>query len=138
MGTAADGTYTPLGDVLGQWNTEEIPVGQGGFVDTGGLDTTGGGSSGINAQGIAKALQGLGGQQGAQKPAVPNLPGASGVAPAGQASSGAYQGNATGMNQFLQALMQRVEALRAASNPATARPVNMASGGVRGPGLLGL
>ena len=96
------------------------------------------GGSGINAAGIAKALQGLQGQQGAQKPAVANLPGTSGVAPAGQAASGAYNGSATGMNQFLQALMARVEALRAASNPASSRPVNMASGGVRGPGLLGL
>ena len=140
MGTAADGTYTPLGDVLGQWNTEEIPVGQGGFVDTGGLDTTGGGSSGINAQAIAKALQGLGGgQQQAQGHPVANLPGVSGVAPGGiTATSGAAQGNTAGINGLVASLMQRVEALRAASNPATARPVNMASGGVRGPGLLGL
>jgi len=133
---------TSAEDLLAGWGSEPLSFSGSsgpGFVDTGGLDTTGAGSSGINAQGIAKALQGLGGQQGAQKPAVPNLPGVAGVAPGGiQANSNAYSGSATGMNQFLQALMARVEALRAASNPAAARPVNMAGGGVRGPGLLGL
>ena len=102
MGTALDGTYTPLGDVLNQWGSEDIPVGQGGYVDTGGFSEAPNTGGGINAQGIAKALQGLGGQQGAQKPAVANLPGASGVAPLRDtASSGAYQGNATGMNQLV-------------------------------------
>jgi len=134
MPTALDGTFTPTSDVLAQWGNEEIPVGQGGFVDSGSFDMPD--SGGINAAGIAKALQNLQGQQGAQKPAVPNQP--VGTATAGQAQSGAYSGSATGMNQFLQALMARVEALRAASNPANARPVNMAGGGVRGPGLLGL
>ena len=96
-----------------------------------------GSGSGIDAATLAKALGQVKGDISPQQAAVANLPpGAS--AASGGASSGAYQGNPAGMNAFLQALMQRVQALRAASNPAAARPVNMASGGVKGTGLLGL
>jgi hypothetical protein len=41
------------------------------------------------------------------------------------------------MNALVQMLMQRVQTLRDASNPATARPVNL-GGGSRATGLLGL
>ena len=96
-----------------------------------------GSSGGIDAATLAKALGQLKGDVSPQQPAVANLPpGAS--AASGGASSGAYSGNPAGMNAFVQMLMARVAALRAASNPATARPVNMASGGVKGSGLLGL
>ena len=92
---------------------------------------------GLHAATLAHAPGQVKGDISPQQAAVANLPpGAS--AASGGASSGAHQGNPAGMNAFLQALMQRVQALRAASNPATARPVNMASGGVKGSGLLGL
>lgn len=96
------------------------------------------GGSGINAAGIAAALKNLSGglPQARQQSSMPNTP--AGQSIAGQAQSGAYQGNPAGINALVQALMARVQALRAASNPANARPVNMASGGVRGAGLLGL
>lgn len=139
MGTALDGTYTPLGDVLNQWGSEDIPVGQGGYVDTGGFSEAPNTGGGINAQAIAKALQGLGGgQQQAQGHPVANLPGVAGVAPGGiTATSGAAQGNTAGINALVSSLMARVQALRDASNPATARPVNL-GGGSRPSGLLGL
>jgi hypothetical protein len=41
------------------------------------------------------------------------------------------------MNALVQMLMARVQALRDASNPATARPVNLQGGG-KTSGLLGL
>lgn len=116
-------------------------AGTGGFVaplvDDPNTATNQQGSGGIDAATLAKALGQVKGDISPQQAAVANLPpGAS--AASGVASSGAYQGNPAGMNAFLQALMQRVATLRAASNPATARPVNMASGGVKGAGLLGL
>jgi hypothetical protein len=126
--------YTPLPDVLAQWGNEEIPVGQGGFVDSGSFDMPSSGS-GIDAATIAKAL-GQAKEGMPQQPAASNLPPGSSAA-SGQASSGAYSGNPSSMNAFVQMLMQRVQALRAASNPATARPVNM-QGGSRPSGLLGL
>jgi hypothetical protein len=85
---------------------------------------------------IAKALGQAGGQQQAQKPAVSNLPPGAQAA-AGQAASGAYSGNPASMNALIQMLMARVQALRDASNPATARPVNLQGGG-KTSGLLGL
>jgi hypothetical protein len=85
---------------------------------------------------IAKALGQAGGQQQAQKPAVANLPPGAPAA-AGQAASAAYSGNPASMNALVQMLMARVQALRDASNPATARPVNLQGGG-RTSGLLGL
>jgi hypothetical protein len=95
-------------------------------------------AGGLDFSAIAKALGQAGGQQQAQKPAVPNLPGVAGVAPPGSpASSAAYSGNPASMNALVQMLMQRVQALRDASNPATARPVNL-GGGSRPSGLLGL
>ena len=95
-----------------------------------------GSSGGINAASIAKALGELKTDL-PQQAAVANLP-AGASAASGGASSGAYSGNPAGMNAFVQMLMARVNALRAASNPATARPVNMASGSGKGSGLLGL
>ena len=89
---------------------------------------------------IAKGLGKAGGDssKARRSPAVSNLPpGASGQSPAGQASSGAFSGNPASMNALVQMLMQRVQALRDASNPATARPVNL-GGGSRPSGLLGL
>ena len=113
-----------------------------GYVDSGTFDngsTVGG--SGINYQQVLKGLSQLQGQQGqqqAQKPAVSNLPGQSGVAPGGiQAQSGAYSGSAASMNALVQMLMQRAAAYRAASNPSNAQPVNLA-GQSRPAGLLGL
>ena len=95
------------------------------------------GSGGIDAATLAKALGEIKGDvAGAQQPAVSNLPPGSNAA-SGGASSGAYSGNPGSMNAFVQMLMQRVQALRAASNPATARPVNM-QGVSRPSGLLGL
>jgi hypothetical protein len=85
---------------------------------------------------IAKALGQAGGQQQAQKPAVANLPPGAQAA-TGQAASGAYSGNPAAMNALVQMLMARVQALRDASNPATARPVNLQGGG-KASGLLGL
>ena len=102
-----------------------------------GITAANSGSGGMDFSAIAKALGQAGGQQQAQKPAVSNLPGVSGQSPAGQASSGAYSGNPASMNALVQMLMQRVQALRDASNPATARPVNL-GGGSRPSGLLGL
>ena len=135
MPTALDGTFTPTADVLSQWGNEQIPVGQGGFVDTGGFSEAPDTGGGINAAGLAKALEGL--KAGMpQQPAASNLP-AGASAASGGASSGAYSGNPAGMNAFVQMLMERVAALRAASNPATARPVNL-QGGSRPSGLLGL
>ena len=101
------------------------------------INAQAGGSGGLDFSAIAKALGQAGGQQQAQKPAVSNLPGVSGQSPAGQASSGAFSGNPASMNALVQMLMQRVQALRDASNPATARPVNL-GGGSRPSGLLGL
>jgi hypothetical protein len=125
--------YTPLPDVLAQWGNEEIPVGQGGFVDSGSFDTPS--SGGIDAAGLAKAMEGL--KAGTpQQPAASNLP-AGASAASGGASSGAYSGNPAGMHGLVQMLMERVQALRAASNPANARPVNL-QGGSRPSGLLGL
>jgi hypothetical protein len=85
---------------------------------------------------IAKALGQAGAQQQAQKPAVANLPPGAPAA-AGQAASAAYSGNPASMNALVQMLMARVQALRDASNPATARPVNLQGGG-KTSGLLGL
>jgi hypothetical protein len=126
--------YTPLPDVLAQWGNEEIPVGQGGFVDSGGFSEAPT-SGGIDAAGLAKAMEGL--KAGTpQQPAASNLP-AGASAASGGASSGAYSGNPAGMHGLVQMLMERVAALRAASNPANARPVNL-QGGSRPSGLLGL
>ena len=97
---------------------------------------TTGSSSGVDYAGIAKALGDATAQQGPQKPAVANLPPGAQAA-AGQAASGAYSGNPASMNALVQMLMQRVQALRDASNPAAARPVNLQGGG-RTSGLLGL
>jgi len=115
-----------------------------GYVDSGAApfnDGSSGSGSGMNYQQVLKGLQqlqGSQGQQGAQKPAVSNLPGQSGVAPGGiQAQSGAYSGNASAMNALVQMLMERANAYRQASNPATARPVNL-GGQSRPAGLLGL
>jgi hypothetical protein len=114
-----------------------------GYVDSGAApfnDGSSGSGSGVNYQQVLKGLQQLQDSQGqqAQKPAVSNLPGTSGVAPGGiQAQSGAYSGNAGSMNALVQMLMQRVQALRDASNPAAARPVNL-GGQSRPAGLLGL
>jgi hypothetical protein len=126
--------YTPLPDVLAQWGNEEIPVGQGGFVDSGSFDMPSSGS-GIDAATIAKAL-GQAKEGMPQQPAASNLP-AGASAASGGASSGAYCGNPAGMHGLVQMLMERVQALRAASNPANARPVNL-QGGSRPSGLLGL
>jgi hypothetical protein len=118
--------------------------GGGGFGDASGVWdlSSGGGSSGTGGGGIdySKLAQGLkavsdASTQGPQHPAVSNLsPGAQ--AAAGQAASGAYSGNPASMNALVQMLMQRVQALRDAANPATARPVNLQGGGKTG--LLGL
>jgi hypothetical protein len=94
-------------------------------------------SQGFDYQKLAQGLKAVSDAtaQGPQKPAVSNLsPGAQ--AAAGQAASGAYNGNPAAMNALVQMLMQRVQELRAASNPANARPVNL--GGGSRPGLLGL
>ena len=91
--------------------------------------------NGTDWAGIAKAI-GQGAQQTQQQqPAIPNAP--AGQASAGQASSGAYQGSPAGMNALTQMLMARVLALRDASNPASARPVNLQAQ-QRPAGLLGL
>jgi hypothetical protein len=127
--------YTPLPDVLAQWGNEEIPVGQGGFVDSGTWNQPGDTGSGIDAATIAKAL-GQAKEGMPQQPAASNLP-AGASAASGGASSGAYSGNPAGMHGLVQMLMERVQALRAASNPANARPVNL-QGGSRPSGLLGL
>ena len=135
MPTALDGTFTPTADVLSQWGNEEIPVGQGGYLAgaTQPFDTPS--SGGIDAAGLAKAMEGL--KAGIpQQPAASNLP-AGASAASGGASSGAYSGNPAGMHGLVQMLMERVAALRAASNPANARPVNL-QGGSRPSGLLGL
>jgi hypothetical protein len=135
MPTALDGTFTPTADVLAQWGNEQIPVGQGGFVDSGTWNQPGDTGGGIDAAGLAKAMEGL--KAGTpQQPAASNLP-AGASAASGGASSGAYSGNPAGMHGLVQMLMERVAALRAASNPANARPVNL-QGGSRPSGLLGL
>ena len=61
MPTALDGTFTPTADVLSQWGNEPIPVGQGGFVDTGGFSEAPT-SGGIDAASLAKALGQLKGE----------------------------------------------------------------------------
>lgn len=109
-----------------------------GAADPNAVDPTMSGSgNGTDWQGLFKAMQGFGGQQQAQRPAVSNLPGASGQAQAGQAQSGAYSGSAAGMNQLASMLMARVQALREASNPRAGAPVNLQSQ-QRPMGLLGL
>ena len=115
-------------------------AGVGGFVAPTGDDPwTAAGQQGSGAgtdwAGIAKAL----GQDASglkqQQTAIPNTP--AGQSSAGQASSGAYQGSPAGINALAQMLMERVQALRAASNPRTAQPVNLQSQ-QRPAGLLGL
>jgi hypothetical protein len=99
---------------------------------------TTGSSGGIDYSKLAQGLKAVSDASaaGPQKPAVANLaPGAN--AATGQAASAAYSGNPAAMNALVQMLMQRVQALRDASNPATARPVNL-GGGSRPSGLLGL
>ena len=98
----------------------------------------GGSASGIDYSKLAAGLKAVSdaSAQGPQKLAVANLPPGAPAA-AGQAASGAYSGNPASMNALVQMLMQRVQALRDASNPATARPVNL-GGGSRPSGLLGL
>jgi hypothetical protein len=132
------GGFTSLGDTLGQWNNEQIPVGQGGFIAGGNQSFDTPGSGGIDYSKLAQGLKAVSdaSAQGPQKPAVSNLPPGAQAA-AGQAASGAYSGNPAAMNALVQMLMQRVQELRAASNPATARPVNLQGGG-RTSGLLGL
>jgi hypothetical protein len=96
------------------------------------------GSGGIDYSKLAAGLKAVSDASaaGPQHPAVANLPpGAS--ADAGKAASAAYSGNPAAMNALVQMLMARVQALRDASNPATARPVNL-GGGSRPSGLLGL
>jgi hypothetical protein len=115
-------------------------AGVGGFVAPTGDDPwTAAGQQGSGAgtdwAGIAKAI-GQGAQQTQQQqPAIPNAP--VGQSSAGQASSGAYQGSPAGMNALTQMLMARVLALRDASDPRTAKPVNLQSQ-QRPAGLLGL
>jgi hypothetical protein len=114
-----------LGTDTSSWGSGALPASA--------WNTTGGG---VDYAGIAKALGDATAQQGPQKPAVSNLPPGAQAA-AGQAASGAYSGNPASMNALVQMLMARVQALRDASNPATARPVNLQGGG-KASGLLGL
>ena len=97
----------------------------------------GGSASGIDYSKLAQGLKDVSAAAAMpQTPAVSNLPPGANAA-TGQAASGAYSGNPASMNALVQMLMQRVQALRDASNPASARPVNL-GGGSRPSGLLGL
>ena len=97
---------------------------------------TTGSSGGIDYSKLAQGLKDVSAAAAQpQTPAVSNLPPGAQAA-AGQAASAAYSGNPAAMNALVQMLMQRVQELRAASNPANARPVNLGGGGRTG--LLGL
>ena len=100
---------------------------------------TGSGAGGTDWAGISKALGAGAGsmQKSNQQTPMPTVNAPAGQAVPGQASSGAYQGSTAGMNALAQMLMARVLALRDASNPASARPVNLQTQ-QKPAGLLGL
>ena len=97
--------------------------------------TMSGTGNGTDWAAVAKAIGAGAQQQQQQQSAIPNAQ--AGQSSAGQASSGAYQGSPAGINALAQMLMARVQALRQASNPRTAQPVNLQSQ-QRPAGLLGL
>jgi hypothetical protein len=98
---------------------------------------TTGSSGGVDYSKLAQGLKDVSAAAAQpQSPAVSNLPPGAQAA-AGQAASAAYGGNPASMNALVQMLMQRVQALRDASNPAAARPINLQGGG-KTSGLLGL
>ena len=124
-----DAASSGLGvDTSSSWGSGALPASA--------WNTTGS-SGGIDYSKLAQGLKDVSAAAAQpQSPAVSNLPPGAQAA-AGQAASAAYSGNPASMNALVQMLMQRVQALRDASNPATARPVNL-QGGSRATGLLGL